>query len=221
MKLPNGPSARRVARARSPPTPFSDPTFSTKQKKSGLHIFQIREIAEDKKAAAAAAKADRDAQLAAEEATARASTVSKPAKSSKATPSKKPEPSRGLDLSQLDSPKTSGTATPSLNATGIDNALDALSLTTTEAASDKVDKHPERRFKAAYAAFEARRLKEIEAENPGLRRQQRIEACRKEFEKSPENPFNQVSARYDASKEEVREIKAGERERKEKVLTGA
>ena len=178
-----------------------------------------REQAEDKKAAAAAAKAARDAQLAAEEETARTSNVPKTPKSGKNSTPKKTEPSRGLDLSQLD------TETPpadkkvlALNATGIDNAIDALSLTTTSASADQVDKHPERRRKAAYAAFEARRLKEIEEENPGLRRQQRIELCRKEFEKSPENPFNQSNARYDASKEELREIKEKERDRKEGLL---
>ena len=42
----------------------------------------------------------------------------------------------------------------------------------------------------------------------GLRRQQRVEVVRKEFEKSPENPFNQVSARFDSTKDEVRQIKA-------------
>lgn len=51
----------------------------------------------------------------------------------------------------------------------------------------------------------------MEQEQKGLRRQQRIEAIRKEFEKSPENPFNQVSAKFDSTKEEIREIKDTER----------
>lgn len=54
----------------------------------------------------------------------------------------------------------------------------------------------------------------------GLRRQQRVEVVRKEFERSPENPFNQVSARFDSSREEVREIRAAERERVEARLVG-
>lgn len=45
-----------------------------------------------------------------------------------------------------------------------------------------------------------------------LRRQQKIELIRKEFEKSDLNPFNQVNARYNATKDEVREIKDGVRE---------
>jgi hypothetical protein len=54
----------------------------------------------------------------------------------------------------------------------------------------------------------------------GLRRQQRVEVVRKEFERSAENPFNQVSARFDSSREEVREIRAAERERVEARLVG-
>ena len=62
-------------------------------------------------------------------------------------------------------------------------------------------------------------MPEIEEENPGLRRQQRIDMCRKEFEKSEENPFNQVHARFDASKEEIAAIRESERTKKETRLT--
>lgn len=125
-----------------------------------------------------------------------------------------------MDLSQLDDSDpaaSSPSINQALNATGIDNALDALSLTA-DNVSDKVDRHPERRFKAAYAAYEARRLPELEQEQKGLRRQQRIDLVRKEFEKSPENPFNQVSARFDSTREEIREIKATERGKIEERL---
>lgn len=54
----------------------------------------------------------------------------------------------------------------------------------------------------------------------GLRRQQRVEVVRKEFEKSEENPFNQVSVRFDASREEVREVRELEREKVEARLGG-
>lgn len=165
-----------------------------------------REEAEQKKQEAARKKAEKDALLAAEESSsARASP-----KNSKTAVKK----TRGLDLSQLDEgPATTSrsAADLALNATGIDNALDALSLTSDNNAAGKVDRHPERRYKAAYAAYEARRLPELEEEQKGLRRQQRIEAIRKEFEKSPENPFNQVSAKFDSTKEEIREIKEKER----------
>ncbi|RMD44504.1 hypothetical protein DV735_g728, partial [Chaetothyriales sp. CBS 134920] len=158
-----------------------------------------------KKAEAAAQKAARDKLLAEEE-------KSQPAKP-KSAGAKKAEkkasalPSRGtLDLGKE----------ATLNATGIDNALDALSLTK-DKNSQAVERHPERRFKAAYKAFEERRLPEIEAENPGLRRNQRIELVKKEFEKSEENPFNQAgNVRFDASKEDI----AAERERLRKGIEG-
>ncbi|SLM33721.1 Protein of unknown function DUF1014 [Lasallia pustulata] len=166
-----------------------------------------QEAEDQKKAEAARKKAEKDALLAAEEKDARATP-----KNSK-TATKK---TRGLDLSQLDAPTTSH---PALNATGIDNALDALSLTSANP-SDKVDRHPERRFKAAYAAYEARRLPELEEEQKGLRRQQRIDVIRKEFERSPENPFNQANARFDSTREEVKEIREVEKEKVERRLGG-
>lgn len=166
-----------------------------------------REAEDQKKAEAARKKAEKDALLAAEEKDARATP-----KNSK-TATKK---TRGLDLSQLDAPTTSH---PALNATGIDNALDALSLTSANP-SDKVDRHPERRFKGAYAAYEARRLPELEEELKGLRRQQRIDVIRKEFERSPENPFNQANARFDSTREEVKEIREVEKEKVERRLGG-
>ena len=60
----------------------------------------------------------------------------------------------------------------------------------------------------------------VSGEGKGLRRQQKQDQIRKEFEKHPDNPFNQVAASYNMSKEEVRELRDGERERKEALLTG-
>ncbi|BDD61383.1 hypothetical protein MPDQ_001213 [Monascus purpureus] len=180
-----------------------------KQWAKGAKSSAKKEEAEAKKAEAARKKAEREALLAAEE----ASLPSKGKGNAKA-PAKK---SRGLDLSQLDEPASRKGAT--LNASGIDNALDALSLTSA-GDSTKVDRHPERRFRAAYAAYEARRLPEIEKEKPGLRKQQRVELCRKEFEKSEENPFNQVHARYDASREEIARMREAERQKVEARLAG-
>ncbi|KAL8814478.1 MAG: hypothetical protein Q9191_008545, partial [Dirinaria sp. TL-2023a] len=157
--------------------------------------------------------AEKDALLAEEE----RNTPSKPKGSSSANKNTATKKTRGLDLSQLDDPQPTSQK-PALNASGIDNALDALSLTTANGDSEKVDRHPERRFKAAYAAYEARRLPEVEEEFKGLRRQQRVDLIRKEFEKSPENPFNQVSAQFDSTKEEIRAIRAMEREKAEARL---
>lgn len=45
----------------------------------------------------------------------------------------------------------------------------------------------------------------------GLRQNQKKEKIRKEFERSPENPFNQVSASYDVTKEELARLKEAEK----------
>jgi len=121
--------------------------------------------------------------------------------------------SRGLDLSGLDAPSSKKEL--GLSASNIDDALDALQLTSGN--QDKIDRHPERRFKAAYAAYEERRLEEMKDEK-GLRRQQKIDQIRKEFEKHPDNPFNQVAGSYNMSKEEMKELREGERQKLEDRL---
>ncbi|KAF2211772.1 hypothetical protein CERZMDRAFT_85172 [Cercospora zeae-maydis SCOH1-5] len=162
--------------------------------------------AAEKQAEAARKKAEKEALLKEEE----ASLPSKVGKG-KAAPKK----SKGLDLSGLDAP-SSKKELAALNATGIDNALDALSLTSDN--KEKIDRHPERRFKAAYTQFEERRLEEMKDEK-GLRRQQKIDQIRKEFEKHPDNPFNQVAATYNMSKEEVNELREKQKLAKENLLT--
>lgn len=53
-----------------------------------------------------------------------------------------------------------------------------------------LDRHPEKRLKAAYAAFEERRLVELKVEKPTLRLSQLKQLLKKEWTKSPENPLN-------------------------------
>ncbi|KAG2139021.1 hypothetical protein DEU56DRAFT_801335 [Suillus clintonianus] len=94
-------------------------------------------------------------------------------------------------------------------ATGIDNALDLLEVVT--AKMDKasvgqqaagIERHPERRFKAAFEAYKERELPNLKQEHPGLRLQQYQDLLHKQFQKSPDNPFNQVTIAYDATKDE-------------------
>ncbi|KAJ7491074.1 hypothetical protein FB451DRAFT_1124709 [Mycena latifolia] len=97
----------------------------------------------------------------------------------------------------------------SYTATGIDNALDLLEVVT--AKMDKasvgqqaagIERHPERRFKAAFEAYQERELPIARKEHPGLRLQQYKDMLFKQFQKAPENPFNQTVVDYDATKEE-------------------
>lgn len=71
-------------------------------------------------------------------------------------------------------------------AHGIDEAISVLSVK-----SPEVDKHPERRMKAAYTAFEEKMMPIIKDQNPTLRLSQLKQILRKEWMKSPENPLNQ------------------------------
>lgn len=87
------------------------------------------EAAAAKQAEAARKKAEKEALLKEEEA-------SLPSKPGKKAPVKK---ARGLDLSGLDAP-SSKKELSALNATGIDDALDALDLT--KGNNDKIDRHP-------------------------------------------------------------------------------
>lgn len=151
----------------------------------------------DKKAEAARKKAERDAMLKEEEASLPSKPINKRGQEKVAA-----RRAGNLNFS-------SGSSEPALNASGIDNALDALSLTnekhagTGNSRTDGIDRHPERRYKAAYAAYEESRLPELKQEHPGLRLNQMKELIHKEFEKSPQNPFNQATIAYNASKNDV------------------
>ena len=127
--------------------------------------------------------------------------------------------SRGLDLSQLGGDDNDDDKPSSLSATGIDNALDALSLTS-GANDSKIDRHPERRFAAAYKQYEESRLEEMKKDGSGvgLRLDQRKQRIRKEFEKSPENPFNQVNAAYNATGSDLANIHGQEKTKIEQRL---
>ncbi|KAG0265003.1 hypothetical protein DFQ27_000878 [Actinomortierella ambigua] len=103
-----------------------------------------------------------------------------------------------------------------LSASNIDDALDLLSLTGTGATGSgtnvttgkgkDIDRHPERRFKAAFAAYMDRELPRLKEEHPGLRQQQMHDMLYKQFQKSPDNPFNQANVlAYDATREQERE----------------
>jgi len=72
-------------------------------------------------------------------------------------------------------------------ARGVEEAIDVLSKNPGAA----VDMHPEKRVKAAYAAFEDVRLPQLKADNPNLRLSQLKQMLKKEWQKSPDNPINQ------------------------------
>ncbi|KAK7865154.1 hypothetical protein R5R35_002215 [Gryllus longicercus] len=73
-----------------------------------------------------------------------------------------------------------------LEARSVTEAIAVLSVK-----GEEVDRHPEKRMKAAYTAFEEANMPRIKAENPNLRLSQMKQLLRKEWMRSPENPLNQ------------------------------
>ncbi|KAG8885970.1 hypothetical protein FRB97_008508 [Tulasnella sp. 331] len=172
---------------------------------------------EAKKAADAARKAE-NARLLAEEEAAAAVVKPKvkpaPNKKKGALPPAGPGAIAAASTSTAEIGDSAGVEKPKeepteFSATGLDDALDMMSLV--NAKTDKasvgqaaagIEQHPERRFKAAFEAYKERELSELKQERPGLRLQQYQELLYKKFQKSPENPFNQQTVAYDATKDD-------------------
>ncbi|ORX59694.1 DUF1014-domain-containing protein [Hesseltinella vesiculosa] len=157
----------------------------------------------DKKAAAAAKKAEAARLLAEEE---------------KALGNAKPKIS-GADKkaakksAKVEQASTARRTIPEFSASNIDDALDLLSLNDSSSVKDKdVERHPERRFKAAYAAYLDREMPQLKQDNPGLRKTQLEQIAYKNFQKSPENPFNQTNVlNYNASTDDIKHHKDARR----------
>lgn len=79
--------------------------------------------------------------------------------------------------------------TEGLQARSVEEAIAVLSMKEAE-----VDRHPERRMKAAFTAYEEANMARIKSENPTLRMSQLKQILRKEWMRSPENPLNQQMA---------------------------
>ncbi|CAL8309825.1 unnamed protein product [Lota lota] len=74
----------------------------------------------------------------------------------------------------------------SVAARTIEDAIAVLST-----GPEEVDRHPERRMKAAFAAYEEAHMPRLKMENPNMRLSQLKQMLKKEWTKSPENPLNQ------------------------------
>ncbi|GAA5821719.1 hypothetical protein JCM3770_007236 [Rhodotorula araucariae] len=150
--------------------------------------------------AARARKAERDRLLAEEEAALPAKVKAAP----KAGAKKLPPKARAIP-----SFSTSSDEPASFSASGIDDALDALSLATSRtdkafvgSQAAKIETHPERRFKAAFEAYKEEQLPILKKEHPGLRLNQYQDKLYEAFKKSPQNPFNQAHMAHNATKDD-------------------
>ncbi|KAI0628790.1 hypothetical protein C8Q77DRAFT_1145438 [Trametes polyzona] len=175
---------------------------------------------EEKRRAELARKAENARLLAEEEASAPSKAKAAPKAGAKKAPAKNTKPAGpgaiaaggglGAVAADADAGDSSKPAeVESYTATGIDNAIDLLEVVTAKmdkasvgSQAANIERHPERRFKAAFEAYKERELPKARQEHPGLRLQQYHDLLYKQFQKSPENPFNQVTVSYDASKDE-------------------
>lgn len=63
----------------------------------------------------------------------------------------------------------------------------------------KIERHPERRMKAAYSEFEAKEYPIFKAHYPTLKHSQLLQLIQKKWKKSPDNPFNKPFENYKSS----------------------
>lgn len=73
---------------------------------------------------------------------------------------------------------------------------DAIAVLST--GPEDLDRHPERRMKAAFAAYEEANMPRLKNENPNMRLSQLKQQLKKEWSKSPENPLNQRFVNYNS-----------------------
>lgn len=66
--------------------------------------------------------------------------------------------------------------------------------------AEEADRHPERRMRAAFTAFEEAQLPRLKQENPNMRLSQLKQLLKKEWLRSPENPMNQRAVPFNAPK---------------------
>ncbi|XP_017735052.1 PREDICTED: coiled-coil domain-containing protein 124 [Rhinopithecus bieti] len=83
----------------------------------------------------------------------------------------------------------------SMEARTIEDAIAVLSV-----AEEAADRHPERRMRAAFTAFEEAQLPRLKQENPNMRLSQLKQLLKKEWLRSPDNPMNQRAVPFNAPK---------------------
>ncbi|KAJ1999512.1 hypothetical protein H4R26_005030 [Coemansia thaxteri] len=110
-------------------------------------------------------------------------------------------------------------AVESFAASNIDDALDLMGTvgegagrSGDPAVAAVIDRHPERRAKAAFRAYEEREIPRVREENPGLRLTQIRDLVWKAWQKAGENPFNQAQVAHNATQDDVAAAVAQQRQ---------
>ncbi|XP_008574922.1 PREDICTED: coiled-coil domain-containing protein 124 [Galeopterus variegatus] len=82
----------------------------------------------------------------------------------------------------------------SVEARTVEDAIAVLSV------AEEADRHPERRMRAAFTAFEEAQLPRLKQENPNMRLSQLKQLLKKEWLRSPDNPMNQRAVPFNTPK---------------------
>ncbi|WVN89814.1 uncharacterized protein L203_105044 [Cryptococcus depauperatus CBS 7841] len=188
--------------------------------KAGAKGASKADVAAAKAAEQARKKAEKEALLAAEEASLPSKSKAAPKAGAKKKPADKFTPTgMGVSGYTVNDPlglrKTKGDDGESeevkeLSAKGIDEMLEAMEVVNQKTdkaavgakAEMMIDAHPERRYKAAFEAYIEREMPILRQDHPGLRQNQMRDILHKQFQKAPENPFNQAKIAYNANKGE-------------------
>eukprot|EP00903_Cladosiphon_okamuranus_P019172 g17634.t1 len=97
----------------------------------------------------------------------------------------------GDDLTGSANPNRKGGDDSEGWASGIDAAIGTLNL---DGGGGAAERHPEKRLKAALAAYEERELPALKEAKPGLKLRQYKQMIFEQFQKAPENPINRARA---------------------------
>jgi len=70
-----------------------------------------------------------------------------------------------------------------------EDAISVLNISNSAGSAAAIDKHPEKKMKAAFEEFEKVRLPQLKSENPNMRLSQLKQMLHKEWQKHPDNPL--------------------------------
>ncbi|CAF0916303.1 unnamed protein product [Rotaria sordida] len=96
------------------------------------------------------------------------------------------------------------------SARDIDEAIHVL-----QSSQISLDSHPEKRMKAAYETFENENLPKLKQEHPTLRLSQLKQLLKKEWMKSPDNPFNRPTKSYNQGSNLTQNMRTEEKDEKD------
>ncbi|KAI1097925.1 hypothetical protein F4804DRAFT_326174 [Jackrogersella minutella] len=162
-----------------------------------------------KKAEQAAKKAELDALKAEED----ASLPDRAGPKNSKTAVKKTNRGLGNALSELNIDDDDDDRHTAYAASGLTNSMLLMDELVGPKSGVKVDRNAGKRVKAAYAAFEARRLAEMKAEEKETKNIRKygakIKEIMAEFKNSPENPLaGNLNVAYNATQEDIAQVKA-------------